>query len=65
MWDLYVAHHYWDWIEDFGMQPERLTADASRLRFIRPVAAADLAVVVGEPVRVDDADVVHLRCLCR
>jgi len=76
VWDLYVEHHYWTFIEDFGMQPQRallsprgegmfrcrgaksdaaqteMTADTSRLRFIPTVAAGDMAIVVGKPVRV-------------
>ena len=87
VWDLYVEHHYWTFIEDFGMQPQRallsprgegmfrcrgaksdaaqteMTADTSRLRFIPTVAAGDMAIVVGKPVRVADEGVVHLRCL--
>jgi len=87
VWDLYVEHHYWDWLEDFGMQPERaflsprgeglfrcrgvksngpqteMTADANRLRAIPSLSAGDMAIVIGEPVRVGEAGIVHLRCL--
>ena len=87
VWDLYGEHHYWTWIEDFGMQPQRallsprgegvfrcrgvrsegspteMTADANRLRYIPTLQPGDMAMVVGEPIRVGDSDVVHLRCL--
>jgi hypothetical protein len=86
VWDLYVEHHYWDWIEDFGIQRERaflsprgegpfrcrgvisegapteMTADANHLRVVPTLATGDMAIVVGEPIRVADG-VVHLRCL--
>jgi hypothetical protein len=47
-------------VKSNGPQTE-MTADANRLRFIPSMAEGDMAVVVGEPIRVGDADVEHDR----
>ena len=63
VWDLYVAHHFrCRGVKSDGPQTD-MTADANRPRFIPTAAAGDMAMVVGEPIRVGDAGVVHLRCL--
>jgi len=40
-----------------------LTADANRLRLIPEARDGDMAIAVGEPIRVAEDGVVHLRCL--
>ena len=40
-----------------------LTTDATPLRLIPEARQGDMAIAVGEPIRVADDGVVHLRCL--
>lgn len=74
VWNLIIAHHYWDWIEELGRQGELAVLSPRGEGFFQcsqPLADAakpydpqeEMVIVYGYPEKVLETDIVEVHCV--